>query len=62
MNDKPCTAFLDAEMNSKDLVQAQFAPMELGLYTYQTKHSSPLRVATDGVIRPFWPIQKLRFP
>ena len=43
MNDKPCTAFLDAEMNSRDLAQAQFAPMELGLYTYQTKRSSRVR-------------------
>jgi len=51
MNDN-CTAFLDAEMNSRDLAQAQFAPMELGLYTYQAKHSSPLKVAMDGVIRP----------
>jgi len=53
MNDKPCTAFLDAEMNSRDLAQAQFALMKLGLYTYQTKHLSPLEVATDGVMRPF---------
>lgn len=62
MNDKPCTAFLDAEMNSRDLAQAQFALMKLGLYTYQTKHLSPLEVATDGVMRPFWSVQKLWFP
>jgi len=46
MNDKPCTAFLDAEMNSRDLARLVHLPDK-------TFESSPLEVATDGMIRPF---------